>query len=445
MSRRSWHDWIVSTCTRPRAKRGRKARPKGWNTPRQRWLTFEALEARQMLATFADTATALNLVLGTNQNAAVISTGTTYSLTLSSGTWTGTNDAKVTGNGSATLVVTSAGLAAFTSGVNITDTGSTGGDGVTFSNSQASAYFNSFDITLADSASAGGLSFNGPTTFNGSAALIAAASGSVIINAAATLNMGSGSLSLAATGSNVALTASGNIISQGGSITLAATGAVTVASGVTINSGSGTLTLAADVTAAGAGDDGVGTLTISAGATVTSSNTSAGAITLRGADVGIDTSSNPAVVGANRVLGTTASAAYSAGLYYPIALAFDSSGNLYVGNNSTVEKFAPGSTTPSATYSAGVDEPYALAFDSSGNLYVANYGNNTVEEFAPGSTTASATYSAGVINPVALAFDSSGNLYVANAYNNTVEKFAKGSTTASATYSAGVYGPDALA
>ena len=115
----------------------------------------------------------------------------------------------------------------------------------------------------------------------------------------------------------------------------------------------------------------------------------------------------------------------------PDALAFDSSGNLYVANegNNTVEKFAPGSTTASATYSAGMSEPDALAFDSSGNLYVANLGNSTVDKFASGSTTASATYSAGVSDPDALAFDSSGNLYVANEGNNTVEKFAPGSTT----------------
>ena len=128
---------------------------------------------------------------------------------------------------------------------------------------------------------------------------------------------------------------------------------------------------------------------------------------------------------------TTASATYSAGLSDPEALAFDSSGNLYVANNgnNTVIKFAPGSTTASATYSAGLSEPEALAFDSSGNLYVANFGNATVSKFAPGSTTASATYSAGLSEPEALAFDSSGNLYVAN-MANTMSKFAPGSTTA---------------
>ena len=55
-----------------------------------------------------------------------------------------------------------------------------------------------------------------------------------------------------------------------------------------------------------------------------------------------------------------------------------------------MSEFAPGSTTPTATLT-GLNDPDALAFDSSGNLYVANDGNDTVSEFAPGSTTPTAT------------------------------------------------------
>ncbi len=139
-------------------------------------------------------------------------------------------------------------------------------------------------------------------------------------------------------------------------------------------------------------------------------------------------------------------ATYSTGLSEPDDLAFDSSGNLYVTNlgNNTVSKFTPGSTTASNTYT-GLSHPYALAFDSSGNLYVTNLGNNTVSKFAPGSTTAGVTYSVGLDYPIALAFDSNGNLYVANSSDNRVSKFAPGSTTPSATYSAGLSDPHALA
>ena len=103
-------------------------------------------------------------------------------------------------------------------------------------------------------------------------------------------------------------------------------------------------------------------------------------------------------------------------------------------DNGTVSKFAPGSTSPAATLT-GLTNPDALAFDSSGNLYVTNWGggsSTTVCEFAPGSTTPTATLT-GLTNPNALAFDSSGNLYVANETGTTVSEFAPGSTTPTAT------------
>ena len=104
-----------------------------------------------------------------------------------------------------------------------------------------------------------------------------------------------------------------------------------VAAGATIDSGTSTLSLGADLNADGTGDDGVGTLSIDAGATVTSTNPTANAITLRGANINIDTSANPAVVGGSRHLSTTPTATLT-GLNGPDALAFDSSGNLYVAN-----------------------------------------------------------------------------------------------------------------
>ena len=212
-----------------------------------------------------------------------------------------------------------------------------------------------------------------------------------------------------------------------------------VASGATINSGSSPLNLGADLTAAETGDNGVGTLSISSGATVTTTGT----ITLRGASMNIDTSSNPAVIGGTRALGTTASAALT-GLNNAYALSFDASGNLYVVNyqpTGTVSKFVAGSTTPSATL-IDLSYPDTLAFDTNGNLYVANYYLGTVSKFVPGATTASATLT-GLSDPYGLAFDSSGNLYVVNQGSNTVSRFAPGATTANATLT-GLNDPDAL-
>jgi hypothetical protein len=120
----------------------------------------------------------------------------------------------------------------------------------------------------------------------------------------------------------------------------------------------------------------------------------------------------------------------------------DALGNLYVGNGTTVVKFAPGDMTPSATLT-GLNGPSALAVDASNNLYVANSGNDTISKFTPGTTAPSAVLT-GLNSPNALAFDMRGNLYVSNNGNDTVSKFAPGTTTPGATLT-GVQNPIAVA
>ena len=256
-------------------------------------------------------------------------------------------------------------------------------------------------------------------------------------------NSGIGGIAVSA--ATIEVTAGINTSAANVNVDLKATGNLTVDNGAVIETGNGLLSLAADVKADGTGDDGVGTLAVGAGAAVTSANTAADAITLRGATINIDTSANPAVVGgAQRSLSTTPGANVIGGIDAPDALAFDSKGNLFVANygGDTVSEFAPGRATPTATLT-GLNLPDALAFDSKGNLFVANGGGMTVSEFAPGSITPTATLT-GLNVPDALAFDSKGNLFVANDGGTTVSEFASGSTTPAATLT-GLNVPDALA
>ena len=260
-------------------------------------------------------------------------------------------------------------------------------------------------------------------------------SGDISLNNVAPLSVSgitqgsSGNVIVSSTGSNTALTINGCVTSSGGNVILQATGNLIVAANQTISSSSGTLTLAADVTASGNGDDGVGTLTVSAGATIVSSDSAANAVTLRGADVNIDTSSSPAIVGATEP-SPVVPAVTLTGLSEPALMAFDSSGDLFVsnaggGSSTTVSEFAPGSSTPTATLT-GLSGPTGMVFDSSGDLYVANFGGgsgSTVSEFAAGSTTPMATL-IGLAVPEFMAFDASGNLYVTNTYGTTVSEFA---------------------
>jgi sugar lactone lactonase YvrE len=155
--------------------------------------------------------------------------------------------------------------------------------------------------------------------------------------------------------------------------------------------------------------------------------------------------------------------------YSPIALAFDSSGDLWVadsGNSRVLEFPAPLSSGESALRVIGQSDfvsrspalsqtglyvPEAITFDGSGNLWVSDTGNDRVLEFETpfsngqkasvvlGQTTFTtdlpATNKASLINPEGLVFDSSGNLWIADASNNRIVEFPNVAQSASSSSS----------
>ncbi|MDV3244729.1 MAG: hypothetical protein LYZ66_06115 [Nitrososphaerales archaeon] len=142
----------------------------------------------------------------------------------------------------------------------------------------------------------------------------------------------------------------------------------------------------------------------------------------------------------------------------PRGLAIDSSGNLWVGDDSSdrVLLFSPAyssgmnanlvlgepdfaSYTTTAAQSV-VTSADGVALDPSGNLWVVDYYSNRILMFSPPffsgmnanlvigqssfTTTASATGASSLNDPAGLTFDSSGNLWVADQLNNRVLMFA---------------------
>lgn len=104
----------------------------------------------------------------------------------------------------------------------------------------------------------------------------------------------------------------------------------------------------------------------------------------------------------------------------PAALVFDSSGNLYVANSDegTITKIT---STGTATLFAPVgDRPSSLVFDTSGNLYSADALSGTISKITPAGEVS--VFADLASNPSALVFDSVGNLYSANGRDNTVSK-----------------------
>ena len=150
----------------------------------------------------------------------------------------------------------------------LTITGTGGGQTVNFTGG-------SFIATNVNDGTISTVGFaNAPSSFNGDLNILT--STSLTISAAIS---GTGAINIIVGSTNAALNVNANVTSQDGSVTLQATGALNVGTGVAIISTVGSLTLGADLTPAGAGDDGIGTLTIGAGAAVYAPN-----ITTRGAD-----------------------------------------------------------------------------------------------------------------------------------------------------------------
>lgn len=95
------------------------------------------------------------------------------------------------------------------------------------------------------------------------------------------------------------------------------------------------------------------------------------------------------------------------------AIAFDSEGDLFATNSVVVEEYAPQSSQLKRTIRIKTQGASALAFDRSGNLYVGRTGGS-VEVFAPKADRPFLTIKHGLRAVYALLFGKSGNLYVAN-------------------------------
>ncbi len=186
---------------------------------------------------------------------------------------------------------------------------------------------------------------------------------------------------------------------------------------------------------------------------------------------------------------TAGYATTQSGLYSPLNVAFDKSGNLWVSdeyNNRVLEYTYPFSNgmdaslvigQPNFTVSTVADKfynplwiptasglwyPWGLAFDSSGNLWVADEYNSRVLEFTyPFSNGMNASLvigqlgltdprltlpnASGMYSPSAVVLDKSGNLWVADfRYNRVLEYSGPLTTTTTTSSSTGTVAPGTL-
>lgn len=105
------------------------------------------------------------------------------------------------------------------------------------------------------------------------------------------------------------------------------------------------------------------------------------------------------------------------------ALAFDRSGNLFVGDTASIVSVSPAGTK--STFTTGVKAISHMAFDRSGNLFVTDngLGGNASVIYKFSSTGARSTFASGLNNAEGLAFDAAGNLFLAETGSQTIYKF----------------------
>ncbi len=140
--------------------------------------------------------------------------------------------------------------------------------------------------------------------------------------------------------------------------------------------------------------------------------------------------------------------------YIAGAIAVDSAGNLYIGDtaNERVRKVSNGTITTVAgngssflsgdggpATSAQINYPVGVAVDAAGNLYIADYGNERIRKVTNGTITTVAgngirgfagdggpATSASLYFPGGVAVDAAGNLYIADSYNQRIRKVSGG-------------------
>jgi uncharacterized protein (TIGR03437 family) len=154
--------------------------------------------------------------------------------------------------------------------------------------------------------------------------------------------------------------------------------------------------------------------------------------------------------------------ASKAGMYAPVAVAVDTSGNLYIAdtNNNVVRKVSTnliistlaGNGNPGFSGDGGnpafakLSHPNGVTVDSTGNVYIADTLNSRIRLVSPNSTTINTVIGTGqaayygdngpglqaAVNfPAGLSLDTSGNLIIADTDNSVVRKFVPGGSSGS--------------
>jgi hypothetical protein len=148
------------------------------------------------------------------------------------------------------------------------------------------------------------------------------------------------------------------------------------------------------------------------------------------------------------------------GIRMPVGLLFDNKGNLYVDNcppcyssnpdkahGGSITEYAPGGHSPFRTVSRSLDWPVAVAFDSHGLLFVANrpfQKKGWITVYSSGADPVRVVTD-GINGPAAFAVGPQNYLYVANSAAPSITVYTPGGSQLVRTITDGVKAPSAIA
>jgi DNA-binding beta-propeller fold protein YncE len=135
----------------------------------------------------------------------------------------------------------------------------------------------------------------------------------------------------------------------------------------------------------------------------------------------------------------------SNGLSFPLGVAVDSRGNVYIANtdSNTIEKWTAASNTVTELVSSGLNRPAAIAVDAVGNVYIADNNNNAIKEWTVANRNV-ITVVSGVYDPQGVAVDREGNVYLSETDDNVVLEWTAANSSLSSLFFV-LYSPDGVA
>jgi hypothetical protein len=127
----------------------------------------------------------------------------------------------------------------------------------------------------------------------------------------------------------------------------------------------------------------------------------------------------------------------------PAGVAVDSAGNVYVANegNGEIVKVSPNGSSQSL-FASGLGSPYFLAFNNAGALFASDWNSGNIYEIANGTPT---LYASGFQKPTGMAFNSAGDLFVANSLNQNEGYISEITPSGTSTILSGLNDPQGLA